>query len=298
MKKFLLIMAIMVTLLTAGIAQAALVTTDLNGGITPSDMANSLLGGGIAISNVVYTGANNASGMFSGGTGIIGFESGILLTSGSTSNVIGPNNAINKTTSNDVSGSAVLDALVPGYSTYDASLLSFDFIPSGNFVQFQYVFSSEEYNEWVGSEFNDVFGFFVNGVNYALIPGTSAAVAINNVNNGLNNSYYIDNTGGLLNTQMDGLTVMLNMQAPVNPGVTNSMLIGIADAGDYILDSAIFIKGGSFEVCGGTGQPPCCGGPDQPPCDNGAKVPEPSTILLLGSGLLGLGFFGRKRMSK
>ncbi len=298
MKKFLLIMAIMVTLLTAGIAQAALVTTDLNGGITPSDMANSLLGGGIAISNVVYTGANNASGMFSGGTGIIGFESGILLTSGSTSNVIGPNNASNKTTSNGVSGSAVLDALVPGYSTYDASLLSFDFIPSGNFVQFQYVFSSEEYNEYVGSVFNDVFGFFVNGVNYALIPGTSTTVAINNVNNGLNSSYYIDNTGGLLNTQMDGLTVVLNMQAPVNPGVTNSMLIGIADAGDSVLDSAVFIKGGSFEVCGGPGQPPCCGGPDQPPCDNGAKVPEPSTLLLLGSGLLGLGFFGRKRMRK
>ena len=172
MKKLLSIMMVIlfITFGTVGMAQAVLITSDLNSGVTATDMVNTLLGGGISASNVVYTGANNSSGQFSGGTGIIGFENGILLTSGSTANVIGPNTSGSATTSNGLAGNATLNGLVPGYTTHDASILSFDFVPTGSFVQFSYVFSSEEYNEWVGSSFNDVFGFFVNGVNYALIP--------------------------------------------------------------------------------------------------------------------------------
>ncbi len=286
MRKLLItiIITLFITMGIAGGAQAVLITSDITSGVTATDMVNTLLGGGISVSSVVYTGGNNASGQFSGGTGIIGFENGILLTSGSAANVIGPNNSTSQTTNNGLAGNATLNGLVPGYTTYDASILSFNFVPTGNFVQFSYVFSSEEYNEWVGSAFNDVFGFFVNGVNYALIPGTVTPVAINNVNLGLNSAYYINNTDAHLNTQMDGLTVVLSMVAPVNAGVTNSMMLGIADSGDRILDSAVFIKAGSFTPCGSPGQPTC------------GAVPEPSTLLLLGSGLLGFGFFARKRM--
>jgi hypothetical protein len=44
-------------------------------------------------------------------------------------------------------------------------------------VQFQYVFSSEEYSDFSNTSFNDVFVFFVNGVNIAVVPGTKLAIA-------------------------------------------------------------------------------------------------------------------------
>ena len=177
-------------------------------------------------------GAVNAAGEFCNGSGIIGFANGIVLTSGSANSVLGPNNSSGAGTDNGLPGDPSLDALIPGYQTFDACVIEFDFIPQGNQVQFNYVFGSEEYNDFVNSPFNDVFGFFVNGVNYALIPGTATPVAINNVNNGYssgvstgpchNCAYYIDNVDGHLNTQLDGLTVVLPMIAPVTPGSAES----------------------------------------------------------------------------
>jgi hypothetical protein len=242
-------------MLAAATAQAALRTSDLGQGITPQDMVAALLGGGVSVSNIQYTGATNASGVFCGGDGIIGFKTGILLTSGSAANVIGPNNSPGASTDNGLPGDTDLDGLA-GVATFDAAVLSFDFVPDSDTVQFQYVFGSEEYNEFVGSPFNDVFGFFVNGVNFALIPGTSLAVTITNVNNGyssgistgpcMNCQFYIDNVDAHLNTQLDAITTVLTFTAPVQPHVVNHMKIGIADASDHVLDSAVFLEAGSL----------------------------------------------------
>ncbi|MEB3174235.1 MAG: PEP-CTERM sorting domain-containing protein, partial [Cyanobacteriota bacterium] len=132
--------------------------------------------------------------------------------------------------------------------TFDANSITFDFIPTTNQVTFQYVFASEEYNEFVGSSFNDVFGFFLDGNNIAFLPGTTTPVAINNVNNGANSGVYIDNTviPNPIDSQYDGFTRVLTVLADVTPGQVHTIKLAIADSGDSILDSGVFISGSTF----------------------------------------------------
>src|SRR5690606_27843652 len=108
----------------------------------------------------------------------------------------------------------------------------------------------EEYNEYVGTMFNDVFAFFISGPEYpvpyniALIPVgpglPPAPVTINSVNCGYgggcasyvdttNCNSYIDNCNGLLNV-MDGFTVMLSARAAVTPCETYTIKLMLADA--------------------------------------------------------------------
>lgn len=239
---------------------APLTTTDLNS-LTAAQVVNALVGAGPnapTISNVSVTGANHAVGTFSGGTGIIGFETGIVLSSGNIASVPGPNLQDGVTTNNGLGGDADLDGLIPGFQTFDATVIEFDFeCPVLQVISFEYVFTSDEYNEYVNSQFNDVFGFFVNGVNIALLPDNVTPVAINTVNcgnpyappGGSNCGLYINNDlsdgGGAIDTEMDGLTVVFTATTAVNPGV-NHIKLAIADAGDRILDSNVFIKGESF----------------------------------------------------
>jgi alpha-tubulin suppressor-like RCC1 family protein len=237
-----------------------LVTQDLSQDLTAQDLASTLVGPGITVSNVTYTGAPVAGGTFTGGTGIIGFESGIILSSGAVAGVVGPNNTTAFTLGNGTAGDTDLAAL-SGSSTYDAAVLEFDFVPAAatatpgaqaaglttSNITFNYVFGSEEYNEFVGS-FNDVFAFYINGVNCATVGADP--VSINTINNTSHPELYINNDlpTPSLNTQLDGLTVVLTCQAVVTPGVTNHMKLAIADATDNVVDSDVFLQAGSFVI--------------------------------------------------
>ena len=248
-------------LVTAPAANAAILTQSLGPDLTPAQLAGALVGTGVTVSNAQFTGANIAGGTFSGGgTGagaIIGFEQGAVLSSGAIANVVGPNNADNATTSNGQPGDASLNALLPvGQSTNDAASLTFDFVPDASSVTFRYVFSSEEYNEFVGEGFNDVFAFFVNGTNCATVGGQPVSVdTINGGNpfgtNPSNASLYRNNDPDdpgppTIDTQMDGLTTVLTCAAPVTANQTNTMKLAIADVGDFSYDSAVFIEAGSL----------------------------------------------------
>jgi hypothetical protein len=249
-------------------ADAAIQVNDLtSSALTPTALAQSLVGAGVTISNVTYTGSARAAGNFTSATNILGFQSGVVLSTGSVRNVVGPNcvsGSARAENDGDQTGISV-DNVRPGDTdlatladvdiTNDAAVLEFDFVPTSPSVSFQYVFASDEYNEFVG-QINDVFGFFLTAlpsgtpVNIALIPGTNLPVAINNVNSGTNPQFYINNeflpSAAPLDTEMNGLTTTLTAQAQVIPGQTYHIKLAIADAEDNVYDSNVFIQAGSL----------------------------------------------------
>lgn len=243
----------------ASSAHAALIVNTTN---DATALGTTITGPGISASGFTYTGGTTASGTFDNGLSAgIGINSGVILTTGNANLAIGSNTLTDAAQINNLPGDADLTTL-GGATTYDASVLEFDFTTTTNNVFLNFVFASEEYPEFVGQRFNDVFAFFVDGQNIALVPGTSQAVSINNVNSSANSGFYNDNTGGT-GIQYDGFTNMITAEKlGLAPG-THRIKIAIADVGDADYDSAIFLQLNSFA---NTPQP-------------AQQVPEPFTII-------------------
>jgi hypothetical protein len=144
--------------------------------------------------------------------------------------------------SNDLGepGDEGLSALA-GHPTFDAAAYQVTLVPTGSTLHVKYAFASEEYPEYVGSQFNDVMAVFIDGVNCASVPGTSTPVTVNTINSGSNAQYYVDNVAGAAgySTSMDGLTVPLTCSRSVTPGQPVTVRIAVADTSDGILDSAV-----------------------------------------------------------
>lgn len=163
-----------------------------------------LLGQGIRAGNITFTGQKVGIAYFRNETNAVGIENGILLSTGSVFNANGPNNTPYITTNfmdpnvkKRPKGDRDLNKICRSV-TYDVSILEFDFIPFDNLISFSYVFGSEEYPEYVGSRYNDVFGFIIDGEklnnkNLAVIPKTLLPVTINTINFKENEGFYIDN---------------------------------------------------------------------------------------------------------
>lgn len=207
----------------------------------------------VSISNVTYTGAAESMGFFDGSASNLGLDAGIMLSSGHIEDAIGPNDQGGAGTSLSENGDSDLNALLGGFDSYDAAVLEFDIVSTEPLIEFEYVFGSEEYLEFVDAGFNDAFAFLVSGPgitgqqNIALIPGTTIPVAIDNVNDNDFPIYYIDNgTGNPPSTpdtiQYDGFTTVLSAPLAIIPGETYHIKLVVADVGDEILDSGVFIS--------------------------------------------------------
>jgi len=156
-------------------------------------------------------------------------------------------------------GDEVLTDLL-GMQTYDACVLEFRFKPATADLRslwFNYAFGSEEYLEYVGSDYNDGFVLLLNGENIAIVPGTEdTAVSINTLNDYNNSDYYIDNdpgNHGLLNVpypnmEADGFTKKLTASGTLIQDEWNTLSIHIADVMDCILDSWVLLEGGTMVV--------------------------------------------------
>src|SRR5690554_6894873 len=257
-------MKLIFTFIIGFLSFSAMTQLQTNGGQTPTQLVqNVLLGSGVDVSNVSFSGAAGSIGTFNATNASIGIDEGIIMTTGTIhpgpNGPHGPNNKENAGIDNGTGGYNQLSNLV-GASTFNATLLEFDFIPYSDTVRFKYVFASEEYPEFVGTQFNDVFAFFISGPgisgvkNMAIIPGTNQPVAINNVNHLQNTQYYQNNGDG--NTapynsnpyyvQYDGFTVPLEAFAEVECGETYHLIIAVADVGDANYDSGIFLEKNSL----------------------------------------------------
>ncbi len=154
-----------------------------------------------------------------------------------------------------IPGDADLNHLIPGYTTFDATKLEFDVVAEiDGHLTFSYVFASEEYNEFVHTSFNDVFGFYINGKNVAMVGGIP--VSIDNVNPWSNPTLYTSNDGRDFGyptpfaTQYDGFTrLLVTSPYAVSKGQTYHIKLAVADAGDSIYDSTVYIRAQSLAVC-------------------------------------------------
>jgi hypothetical protein len=283
--------AITTAMIALGLSSSAQITStvDMNS-LTVEQLVHTLTGpeNGLQVWNETYTGHATAAGQFFGGSSVFGplMDEGIILSSGDIHGDCGPaNNNPGYSTDHQLAGDVDLNALVTPYPTHDAAVLEFDFSCADlQEISFLFVFTSEEYNEYVFSQYNDVFAFFLDGVNIALLPvAGTVPVAVNNVNHGssdlfsgytynvnpppVNPGYYLNNvddpfTGEtadcqFLPFQMDGMTVVLAafsaLGPPLGTGPTGDpahhMKFAIADTSDFILDSAVFIAANTFN-CG------------------------------------------------
>ncbi len=212
------------------------------------------------VENFTYAGDANSVAYFNGGGGTL-FDEGILMSTGFAATSNNPGGAGFFSSGNSSGGTDPDLASISSVGVNDACIFEFDFIPQSDFVQFNYIFASEEYPEYAGTAYNDVFGFFLSGpgiagpyadgaINIATLPGSGIPVSINTVNNTTNAAYYVANTGNQF--VMDGYTVPLVAEATVIPCETYHIKIAIADGSDSIFDSVVLLEAGSFDIGGGT----------------------------------------------
>src|SRR5438128_340891 len=147
---------------------AALTTKSIEQGLTAQDVANTVAGAGATITNVKITGSNKAIGTFTEGG--LGVSSGIILSSGDIATAAGPNDSAGAGDALGTPGDVQLNSIVQTNSTFDAAILEFDVVTTTPVFMIHYVFASEEYREFVDKAYNDVFAFYVDGVNIALTP--------------------------------------------------------------------------------------------------------------------------------
>lgn len=258
---------------------------------TATDLVNNFVATsntlGVVISNETLTCDSVSNGLFSGISNL-GISNGVVLCNGQVDSIAGAGGIMGPASvfasySSNLVGDSDLNMLVTG-TTYDACKLELDLQPVGNFIEFEYVFGSEEYTSFTCTAFNDVFGFFLSGPgisgpysnnskNLALVPGSSTCpVAISTIFcpnmagccnttqtcfgntsgcgmfNATNNTcaFFVCNATGQT-VSYNGFTVPLTIHESVIPGQTYHLKLAIADKSDHVLDSGVFLKANSLK---------------------------------------------------
>ncbi len=234
------------------------------------------------VSNVTYhTGTNygsepNGIGYFEKNKSSFSFKDGIVLATNGVETAKGPGDYQNQTDgSMSWLGDKDLQNLLVQNGqpdeNFNASVIEFDFIPITDSIKFDFIFASNEYGPSYQCDYSDVFAFFLTDketgemTNLAVIPNTDIPVSVTTIHD---EKYQGDLTCGSLNEQYfdkyydgdiglplqdnpinyAGMTVPMTAVSAVKPGKKYHIKLAIADYRDSGYNSAVFLRGGSFDL--------------------------------------------------
>ena len=170
-------------------------------------MAQTIFGNGVQVVSASYSGSNYSSAVYSNGNAVspnvVPGDTGVILSTGRASDFTNQGGGSNDSTSTSTNMGGQNNNpdfnAIAGTSIYDASYLDMTFIPTGDVMTIQFVFSSEEYPEYSNSIYNDVVGVWVNG---ALVPlsVTDSAASVTEINQTDNVNLFNNNTAERFNT--------------------------------------------------------------------------------------------------
>lgn len=220
-----------------------------------------------SVSNFSVTGGNfggqESFGYFSDTNNNFPFTNGIILSTGKAVSASGPNSSILSEGDTSWTGDNDLQQALGVNNTINATVLEFDFVPLTNKISFDYIFASEQYLSNPSSNqcnYTDGFAFLLKDLtnssdyqNLAVIPNTNIPVKVNTVRGSgtvcpaANEAFFGGFNGAEHPTNFNGQTTVMKAQATVIPGNSYHIKLVVADQGNNLYDSAIFLGGGSFK---------------------------------------------------
>ena len=221
----------------------------------------------ITVDNVTVLGANfgtgeSSFGYFNKNGSVFEIDEGIILSSGKISEAVGAFPGIQSSTASGWIGDPDLENGANINNTTNATILEFDFISNqSDKISFDYMFLSEQYlrqGDPGTCGYTDGFAFLIKKItdtdykNIAVIPGTQVPITSNNVRGAggkcpeVNNTYFGHYNPDYGPVSFNGQTAILTARADVVPGQKYHIKLVVADQGNDLYDSGVFLKAGSF----------------------------------------------------
>jgi hypothetical protein len=143
-----------------------------------------------------------------------------------------------------------------GSTVYDWNTYRFDLAAATTgCLAFDFKFFSDEFPEFINSQFNDAFIAQLGQAAISIDPATGAINAPGNFAAGAGDMISVNESGPsatsaalAAGTTYDGATALLTARVPVAPGAVNSLFLTIFDQGDDRYDSAVFIDNLRYET--------------------------------------------------
>ena len=231
-----------------------------------------------------FSGSSNSYGYFNNQGGSFPIKEGIVLSTWSSINSVG--SFVENRGGGDTAwlGDTDLEQALGISNTKNATAIEFDFKAETDFISFNYIFASNEYQYYFPCQFSDGFAFLIKEKgsseayrNIAVLPNSTTIVSSTTIHPSIaasivagvpipgcpavNEQYfngYNNNTSAI---NYSGQTTVLNAKSSVDIGKTYHIKLVIADHRNNEFDSAVFIEAGSFA-------PKINLGPDQIVCFN------------------------------